>query len=128
MRLHCQAPSPRREIATYVIGKIQPLPQSELQRLGALARAGGVTGPAGGGSIGGGGLLSSFLSLVDINKQAALDSMPFQPLLSPLRRPAAPESLRTWFADCCVSYSSQRGFSVRSVVDPFCGAERESAR
>eukprot|EP00291_Cryptomonas_curvata_P001633 CAMPEP_0172184242 /NCGR_PEP_ID=MMETSP1050-20130122/19459_1 /TAXON_ID=233186 /ORGANISM="Cryptomonas curvata, Strain CCAP979/52" /LENGTH=178 /DNA_ID=CAMNT_0012858003 /DNA_START=188 /DNA_END=721 /DNA_ORIENTATION=- len=70
-----------REVATFVIGKIRPLPQRELQRLGGLRRS--WPGTAADDRP---GLLSSFLSLVDIDKQADVDSMPFQPLFSPLRR------------------------------------------
>ncbi len=78
-----------REVATFVIGKIRPLPQRELQRLGGLRRSWPGTSSAG-ADASRPGLISSFLSLVDIDKQADTDSMPFQPLLSPLRRPADP--------------------------------------
>eukprot|EP00291_Cryptomonas_curvata_P028729 CAMPEP_0172206262 /NCGR_PEP_ID=MMETSP1050-20130122/33110_1 /TAXON_ID=233186 /ORGANISM="Cryptomonas curvata, Strain CCAP979/52" /LENGTH=179 /DNA_ID=CAMNT_0012885305 /DNA_START=113 /DNA_END=650 /DNA_ORIENTATION=+ len=54
---------------------------AELQRLGGLRRS--WPGTAADDRP---GLLSSFLSLVDIDKQADVDSMPFQPLFSPLRR------------------------------------------
>jgi hypothetical protein len=75
-------------VATFEIGKILPLTQRELQRLGSLRRS----WPDEAAVASGGGqrpnLLSSFLSLVDIDKRADVDSMPFQPLFSPLRRPA----------------------------------------
>ncbi len=63
----------RREVATFVIGKIRPLPQRELQRLGGMRRSWpGAAGAA--GAAGRPGLLSSFLSLVDIDKQAPAPS------------------------------------------------------